>query len=49
VRKVEKLIKIAVFGFVGWIVGEVAEDALESFGVPKEAAIVAGGVIGAMV
>ena len=45
----DKLVKVIVCAFIGWAVGEIAEEALESVGVPKQAAAVAGGIIGAVV
>jgi hypothetical protein len=45
----DKIIKVIVCAFIGWAVAEIAEEALESVGVPKQAAAVAGGVIGAIV
>jgi hypothetical protein len=47
VKALEKLIKIAVGAAIGWIISQVATDELESAGVPKEAATVVGGIIGA--
>ena len=43
------LVKIAVGAFIGWIAGTVTEDVLEAVGVPKHAATVAGGIVGAIV
>lgn len=45
----DKLVKVILCAFIGWAVGEIAEEALESVGVPKQAAAVAGGVVGAIV
>jgi hypothetical protein len=45
----DKLIKVAVCAAIGWAVGEIAEEILEDVGVPKQAAAIAGGVIGAIV
>jgi hypothetical protein len=46
---VEKLVKIAVFALIGYAVSEAAGDVMESLGVPKQVATVAGGVIGAII
>ena len=45
----DKAIKIIIGAVVGLIVGEIAQDVLMELGVPKRAATVAGGVIGAIV
>lgn len=45
----DKIIKVVVGAVVGLVVSEVAEDVLAELGVPKHAATVAGGIIGAIV
>jgi hypothetical protein len=44
----KKIIGILVGLVVGWLVDEVATDALEAAGLPKHTAKVVGGVIGAL-
>lgn len=43
-----KIIGALIGLVVGWLVDEVATDALEAAGLPKHTAKVVGGVIGAM-
>jgi hypothetical protein len=46
---VERLIKVAALAAVGWLVGEIATEALEAIGIPKQAATVVGGIIGGVI
>jgi hypothetical protein len=45
----ERLIKVVALAAVGWLVGEIATDALEAVGISKRAATVLGGAIGGMI
>lgn len=45
----ERLIKVVALAALGWLVGEIATEELQAVGMPKQAATVVGGVIGAMI
>lgn len=40
--------KVVIGAVIGAIIGEIAKDVLEAIGLPKHAATVAGGIIGAI-
>jgi len=40
--------KAIIGAIIGAVVGEIAKDALEAVGLPKHAATIAGGIIGAL-